>query len=130
MLQKFEIQGVHTTVDESLRKYVTKKIGGLDKYLSRHDRESAHAEVTLKEGKAKDKNRFTCEVKIKLPHDTIIITENTLNLYAAVDIAEVKLKQQLQKHKDKHNNGKMRRHLFGRFNRKSFIVEPMPQPEA
>ena len=130
MLQKFEIQGVNTTIDENLRKYVSKKIGGLDKYMSRHDRPSAHAEVMLKEGNTKDKNRYTCEVIMKLPHDTIILKESTLNLYAAVDIVEAKLKQQLQKHKDKHQNGKMYRHLFGRFNRKSFRTEPSPQLEA
>lgn len=130
MLQKFEIQGVHTTIDENLRKYVTKKIGGLDKYLSRHDRASAHAEVYLKEEKVKNKNRFTCVVTMKLPNDTIIIRETTLNLYAAVDIAESKLKQQLQKHKDKRQNGKMHRHLFARFNRKAVMQEPLAQPEV
>ncbi|MDB5169567.1 MAG: hypothetical protein JWO41_923 [Candidatus Saccharibacteria bacterium] len=130
MLQKFEINGVHTTIDDNLRKYVTKKIGGLDKYLSRHDRQSVHASVFLKEGKAKDKNRFTCEVKLMLPRETLIIKESTLNSFAAVDIVETKLKNQLKKHKDKHENGKMHRHLFGRFSRKGLLPEQMPQPEA
>jgi ribosomal subunit interface protein len=130
MLQKFEIRGVHTIIDENLRKYVTKKIGGLDKYLSRHDRQSVHAEVFLKEGKAKDKNRFTCEVKVKLPKDTLIISESTLNMFAAVDIVESKLKQQLKKHKDKSQNGKMHRHLFGRFSRKGLMPEQIAPQEA
>ena len=125
MLQKFEIHGVHTTVDDNLTKYVTRKIGGLDRYLSRHDRESAHAEVYLKESKAKDKNRYTCEVKLRLPKDTIIIRESTLNLFAAVDIAESKLKQQLKKHKDMQQNGKMHRHMFGRLRRRVVTAEPI-----
>lgn len=118
MLQKFEIHGVHAKANDKLKAYVTKKIGGLDKYISRHNRESAHAEVYLKEAKAKDKNRFTCEVTIKLPKQTIIVKESALNMFAAVDIVETKLKQQLQKYKDLHGNGKMRRHLFGRLRRK------------
>jgi ribosomal subunit interface protein len=118
MLQKFEINGVHTTVDDSLRKYVSKKIGGVDKYLSRHHRESAHGEVHLKESKAKNNNRCTCEVSLHLPQQTIVVKETAINMYAAVDIVEVKLKQQLQKYKEKNHSGKARRRLFGRFRRR------------
>lgn len=118
MLQKFEVQGVHTVVDDNLRKYVNKKIGGLDKYISKHSRRSAHGEVHLKEGKAKDKANRICEVTIRLPHDTIVVKESALNMYAAVDIAEAKLKQQLQKYKVTHN-GKTQRHLFARLRRRA-----------
>ena len=117
MLQKFEIRGVHLKVDEPLRKYVTKKIGNLDKYLSRHNQTSAHAEVSLKEGKAKDKKQCTCEVTLYLPHETINIEECALNMYAAVDIAEAKLKQQIRKYKDIHSSGKLHRRLFARLKR-------------
>lgn len=118
MLRKFEVQGVHTAVDEKLRAYVTKKIGGLDRYISRHSRESAHAEVHLKEGNTKSNNQRTCEVTMRLPHQTIVIKESALNMYAAVDIVEAKLKQQLQKYKELHGSGKTHRHLFARFRRK------------
>lgn len=119
MLKKFEIQGIHTTVDEDLRKHVIKKIGELDRYMSRHSRESAHAEVFLKESKAKNNDHCTCEVTFFLPHQTIVVKESALNMYTAVDIVEVKLKQQLQNYKDKHGNGKFHRHLMARFRRKS-----------
>lgn len=118
MLKKFEIHGVHAKVDDQLKAYVTKKIGGLDRYISRHSRESAHADVHLKEAKAKQKNnRFTCEVTLHLPHQVIVIKESALNMYAAVDIVEAKLKQQLQKYKDLHGSGKLHRHLMARFRR-------------
>jgi ribosomal subunit interface protein len=115
MIKKFEIQGVHTGVDDKLRVYVNKKIGGLDRYISRHSRASAHAEVLLKEAKAKQNDRCTCEVVLRLPHQTIIVKESALNMYAAVDIVEAKLKQQIQKYKDLHGSGKTQRHLFARF---------------
>lgn len=123
MVAKFEIRGVHTVVDENLKKYVTKKIGGLDKYLSRHDRASVHIEVHLKEAKAKDKNHCTCKVIVRLPHDIINLEESTLNMYAAVDIVETKLKQQLKKHKDLHQNGKLHRKLVARFRRTGITPE-------
>ena len=122
MLQKFEIQGVHTTIDDKLQAYVTRKIGGLDRYISRHSRASAHGEVHLKEGKTKNHNHRTCEVTLHLPHQVIVIKESALNMYAAVDIVEAKLKVQLRKYKDLHGNGKTHRHMFARFNRKTAMA--------
>jgi ribosomal subunit interface protein len=119
MLEKFEISGVHADIDPSMHKYVTKMIGGLEKYIPSHSRKSAHVEVHLKESKAKDKNSCMCEVTIHLPGQIIIVKESALNMYAAVDIAEAKLKIQLKKYKDMHANGKSRRHLMARFLRKS-----------
>lgn len=118
MLQKLDIRGIHLEVDEALKKYISKKIGRLDKYMSRHDRQSARADVHLKETKTKDKKCSIIEVTLQLPNDKIVVKESTINMYAAVDIAEHKLKLQLQKHKEQHENGKTRRHLFGRFSRK------------
>ena len=129
MIQKFEISGVHLAVDDDLRKYVTKKIGNLDKYLARASRGSAHAEVFLKESKAKNKQNATCEVTLHLPHETISVHETTLNLYAAIDIVEAKLKHQLQKYKEQHQVGKRNRQLFARFRRRqaNTVIEAVPE---
>lgn len=122
MIEKLEIEGVHMTVGDDLRKYVSKKIGRLDKYMPRHARASAHAEVKLKDAKAKTKAERTCEVIVNLPQDTIIVSETTVNIYAAVDIVEEKLKDQLRKYKDKHANPGLRRRLVARFKRQR--IEP------
>ena len=119
MLQKFEIQGVHTTVNESLNKYVTRKIGTLDRYLSKHDRQSAHGEVILRESKSKKTDHCACEAILHLPHQTLVAKERAMNMFAAVDIVEAKMKQQIKKYKDKHENGKTRRHVFARFRRRA-----------
>jgi len=117
MIQKFEITGVHSEVDEALRKYITKKLGRVDKYLSKHGRESAHLEVRLKEEKKSGKKQSVCEVSLHLPHGTITLKESTLNMYAAVDITESKLKQQIEKYKESHTDPKRQRHLLARFKR-------------
>jgi ribosomal subunit interface protein len=121
VIQKLEINGVHTVVDEDLQKYVTKKIGKLDQYMSRHARESAHAEVTLKEVKAKDKKQCICEVVIYLPHGVITTKESTVNMYAAVDIVETKLKNQLRKYKEKHEFGRIRKRVSARLHREEQV---------
>lgn len=107
MISKFEITAVHFSLDDKLRKYATNKIAKLDKYISRHARASAHAEVRLKEQKAKDKKRCICEVVLHLPKDTITIEEATVNMYAAIDIVEEKLKNQLKRYKETHSNPRL-----------------------
>lgn len=121
MIQKLEISGVHATVDDELRKYVTKKIGKLDAYMSRTARISAHAEVLLKKSKAKDKAACTCEVVLHVPGEQLSAQETTLNLYAAVDIVEEKLKAQLKKYKTTHANPKLHRRVLARLKHSSEV---------
>jgi ribosomal subunit interface protein len=99
---RFTVNSVHTSIDDDLKKYVNKKIGRLDKYIPRKTRGSAHAEIYLKEFKIKTKKQCTCEVIMHLPHDEFVTKETTMNIFAAVDIVEAKLKNQLQKYKDTH----------------------------
>jgi ribosomal subunit interface protein len=102
MINRTEIKGVHFTIDDKLRKYAERKLGGLDRFMSRHSRESAHLEVTLKELKQKGGRQLCCDTRLHLPHETIVIKEATVNVYAAIDIVEAKLKMQLKKYKDTH----------------------------
>lgn len=117
MIERLEVSGVHLKLDEDLEKYTRKKIGQLDRFAPRQSRESIHAEVKLKESKSKDKKNCTCEVILHLPHETITTSESTINMYAAVDIVETKLVQQLKKYKDTHGNPKFYRRLVARLNK-------------
>lgn len=114
MLKKFEVTGVHMTIDDKLRKYISKKLGQLDKYIAKHDRASAHMLVRLKQSKQDGRIQYTCEVTLKLPKSNIVLTETTVNPYAAVDIVQTKLKNQIKKSKDIHQ-GSVRRRLLRRF---------------
>lgn len=115
MIEKLEIAGVHTSVDDKLHRYVTKKIGKLDIYIARHARKSAHAEVLLKKNSTRSsKVLYACEVVMYLPHEIVRVEEATLNLYAAVDIVEEKLKHQLRKYKEMHASPKLHRRVIAR----------------
>jgi putative sigma-54 modulation protein len=111
MIQKLEITGVHADVDEKLRGYVVKKLGRLDRYASRQVRKSLHLEIRLKESKTKTRKQFTCEAILHLPHEILRVQETTLNLYAATDIVEEKLKTRLKKYKDLHGNVHIHRRI-------------------
>ncbi len=104
MIRKLEIAAVHTELTEELNKYATKKIGNLDKYISRKNRDSVHAEVKLKGSKGQGKKRFTCEVVMHLPHENFSIQESTMNITEAIDIVENKLKIKLKKYSEKNKD--------------------------
>jgi ribosomal subunit interface protein len=113
MIERFEVSAVHLTVDSRLQKYITRKLAGLDRYIPRRARESAHAEVRLKEEKSlkhqNAKHQATCEVTLHLPHEVINVIESTNNIYSAVDIVEAKLKHRITKYKELHTPGVLRR---------------------
>ena len=90
--------------DEKLNDYVVKKIGRLDRFVGRHARRSAHAEVRLEESKKSGKKSCQCEVVLHLPNDILTAKEATINIYAAVDIIEEKLKMQLKKYHEIHTS--------------------------
>ncbi len=100
---KIKIQSVHADVSEDLEKYVNRKFSKLDKYIPRNARSSAHAEVILKEFKIKSKKQCTCEVVMHLPHQEFVTKETTMNIFAAVDIVEAKVKNHLRKYKETHS---------------------------
>ncbi|HEU4914032.1 MAG TPA: ribosome-associated translation inhibitor RaiA [Candidatus Saccharimonadales bacterium] len=114
MIKRLNIDGVHMDVGEDLKKYVAKKIGRLDRYIPKASRESVLVDIKLKEGKAKDKNERTCEIILHLPQETLTIKETTINIYAAIDIAETKLRNQLKKYKDLHASPRLHQRLISR----------------
>ena len=117
MIKRLEIQGVHMHIDPKLFAYATKKIGKLDHYISKHARESVHAEVILKEEVLKTKKNCICEVIVHLPNGTVTTKESTINMFAAIDIAEAKLKNQLKKYKELHGNPRLHRRLIAQLRR-------------
>ena len=119
MIQKLEINGVHAEVDKKLKDYVYKKIGKLDRFIPRRARESVHAEVFLKERKIKAKKECTCEVVLHLPKENLTTSETTINMFAAVDIVEAKLKNLLRKYKETHSSARLHRRLYARMRRSS-----------
>jgi ribosomal subunit interface protein len=117
MIKKLEIEGVHMSVGEDLKRYARKKIGGLEKYVPRAARASLHVVIKLKEGKAKNKDERTCEIIMHLPQENLTVSETTVNMFAAIDIAEEKLKTQLHKYKEMHASPRLRQRLMARLNR-------------
>ncbi|PLS80700.1 ribosomal subunit interface protein [Candidatus Saccharibacteria bacterium] len=100
MIEPINMVGIKLDLDDDIKRYVSKKIGRLDRYLPRHARITAHAEVRLRDAKMNHGNRYECEVVLHLPGESITARDSTLNMFAAIDIVEQKLKNQLKRYKD------------------------------
>jgi putative sigma-54 modulation protein len=99
MIESIDISGVKFELDDTTTKYVTKKIGRLDRYLPRHARKSVTADVKLKEVNEPHGNKYEVEVMLNVPGKVITAKDSTVNILAAVDIVEAKLVAQLRKYK-------------------------------
>ena len=100
MIQSIVISGVKYNPDEQTKKYVRQKIGRLDRFLPRHARKTASAEVKLKQVNRDHGNKYEAEIILRVPNKDLTAKDSTLNMYAAVDIVEHKLASQLKKYKD------------------------------
>lgn len=118
MIHTINVTGVRYTPDELTRRYVRKKIGSLDRYLSRHVRKSAHVDIKLKEVNRAYGNKYECDVIMYLPETTITAKDSTLNMLAAVDIVEEKLRSQLKKYHDTRKDHRGRHDILGKLKRR------------
>lgn len=99
MIHNITITGLKYELTDTTKKYVEKKIGALDKYLPRHARKSASADVKIKQLDNPGGNKYEVEVVINVPDKVITAKDSTMNVLAAVDIVEAKLNGQLRKYK-------------------------------
>jgi putative sigma-54 modulation protein len=99
---KFEMTGRNVEIDEKMRDYIEDKIGGLEKYVPKHMRESANCAIVIEDdANGREDNRYVCEAVLSINGTQMVSREGTVNIYAAVDIVEAKLRPQLMTFKEK-----------------------------
>ena len=123
MISHIDITGVRYTPDEQTTKYVRRKIGGLERYVPRHARKSLKVEVKLKEVNRAYGNKYECEVLFHVPNALLTAKDSTVNMLAAVDIVEAKMRTQLKKYKDDVVNRDGNHNFLGRLKRRVFQPE-------
>lgn len=117
MIKDITITGLKYELTDTTKKYVEKKIGSLDKYLPRHARKSASADVKITQINNPGGNKYEVEVVINVPDKVITAKDSTMNALAAVDIVEAKLNGQIRKYKQTSLPHEGRRGLLARFKR-------------
>lgn len=122
MIKNIDIAGIHYEVTDKMKKYVASKIGRLDRFMPRKIRRSVRADVKLIETPGNKNEKYKTEVVLHMPNSAqLTASESTLNMYAAIDIVEAKLKNQLRKHKEKHLSHRRinRKGIFERVRRRT-----------
>lgn len=114
MINLISITGDKYIVDDATRKYVIRKISRLDRYIPRHARKTASAEVILREVNKAHGNKYEAEAIIHIPGKILTARDSTVNMMAAVDIIEAKLAVQLHKYKTVTKNHTVRRGVLAR----------------
>jgi ribosomal subunit interface protein len=122
MIDHIEITGVHTDTTEKLRKYVQKRMLAVERQIPRHARKSVRIEVKLIEHLKQKTNQCEAEAIVHLPKERLAAKEATVNMFAAIDIVELKLKNQVKKYKGIHTGPRTLRKLSSRFMRKTTTV--------
>ncbi len=109
MIENLTISSSRYEAKDDIKKYVNRKIARIDRFVPRHARKSLHAEVKFTERKTKS-DKYECEVILHLPDQYITAKADTVNMFAAVDIVETKLKNQLKKYKASHGGDRQDHH--------------------
>ena len=118
MINAIHITGVHKKLTADVENYTRLKIGVLEKFIPKNARESAQADVKIKQSKAKNKEEYECEVILKLPKKKITIHKKGWTIPETIDLVEDSLKIQLKKYKEKHAGPRLHRRLIGRLKRR------------
>jgi len=117
MISQIDISAIHYEASEEIKKYITKKLSKLDRFAPRHARKMMHVDVKLCELKTKS-DRNQCEIIVHLPDQQLTAKEATINMFAAIDIVETKIRNQLKKYKDMRGGDKADHHgILRRFRR-------------
>jgi len=115
MITQIKINGVAYDIDDITRKYVTKRISHLDRYLPRHSRKNVSAEVKLAQVDHDHGNKYEVEMILNIPGKLITAKDSTSNMLAAVDIVEAKIRSQLQDYKQSSIAHIGKRRIMSRF---------------
>jgi putative sigma-54 modulation protein len=131
MIVEIKLRGMEP--DVKVTKYIHKKIGGLEKFVPKVQRKVAVISVFLEEDpNGREQNRFVCEAIISLVGTKLVAKDSTVNIYAAIDIVEAKLKTQLTDYKEKSSPRQSRLRIMNRWRerRRNLRLERLVDEEA
>ena len=116
MIEKIDIVGNDYKVDESLKKYVEKRLAKLDKYLPRKSKKDVICKVMINEiGKSRGE-KYEISAAMDIPGGKVIAAKDECsNVFTGVDLVEAKLLGQIRRYKleaQPHRHKKSLKNLF------------------
>ncbi len=100
MIDKIDISGNNYKVSDSFRKYATKRIGKLDRYLPRGNKKDVVTKIVVTEVDRDHGNKYEISAAMEIPGGKVITARDECsNVFAGIDIIEAKLKGQVRRFK-------------------------------
>ena len=100
MIEKIEINGNNFKVEDGLRKYTTKRLGKLDRYLPHGFKKDVVITVVVAEIGKNHSDKYEISVAMEIPGGKVIAAkEECPNVFAGVDLVEAKLTGQIRRYK-------------------------------
>ena len=94
---KLQIQSIHFDADQKLVDYVQKKCDKLDTFFDH----ITDAQVYLRVEKKGERSLKSVEIKLNVPGDRLLATEESYSFEEAVDLATDNMKRQVTRYKEK-----------------------------
>lgn len=114
MIDKIDISGSNYKISDNFRKYATKRIGKLDRYLPKDSKKDVVAKVVVTEVNRAHNNKYEISAALEIHGGkTIAAKDESSNVYAGIDIIEAKLMGQIRRFKLEHTPH-LRRNVFKR----------------
>ena len=100
MIEKIDIIGKDYKVEESLHKYVQKRIGKLDRYLPRQAKKDIVCKVVVEAIGKNKSDKYEISASMELTGGKVIAAKDECtNVFAGVDLVEAKLMGQIRRYK-------------------------------
>lgn len=100
MIENIKIKGQQYEIEESFKKYATKRLSKLDRYLPKNHKKDAKIRAVVTEINKPHNNKYEISVTIDINGGkTIAAKEECLNVFAGIDIVEEKLIGQMHRYK-------------------------------
>lgn len=100
MISNIDISGHNYKVSDSFKKYTTKRLGKLDRFLPRGHKKDIIMKIIVSEIGHPHGNKYEISAAMEIPGGKVITTKDECsNVFAGIDIIEAKLKGQVRRFK-------------------------------
>ncbi len=119
MIEKIEVTGHGYKIDQPLKKYITKRIGKLDRYLPRGSKKDVVVKIIVREIGKNKSEKYDISAAMEIPGGKVIAAKDECtNVFAGVDLVEAKLTGQIRRYKLEAQPHRQKRSLKNLFIRR------------
>ena len=119
MIEKIEMSGKGYKIDVPFKKYVSKRLGKLDKYLPRGSKKDIVMKVAVAEISKSKNDKYEISATMEVPGGKVITAKDECsNVFAGIDLIEAKLMGQIRRYKLEMQPHRQKRGLKGLFIRR------------